>query len=92
MVASRKDPIASLLRLGACLLLLAAAAAGRSGRLLGRPVLPLVAALHHVHARPVVRGLALDTLRRQRRPVDRLLRHRPPLLLAGPAGPGVMAG
>ena len=40
MTIQRHGFVAHLLRLGACLLLLAAAAAGRSGRLLGRDLVP----------------------------------------------------
>ena len=43
MTADMKDFASRLLRLGACLLLLAAAAAGRSGRLLGRALLSVPA-------------------------------------------------
>ncbi len=40
MTESKHDIVAQVLRLGACLLLLAAAAAGRSGRLFGRSLAP----------------------------------------------------
>ncbi len=41
MATGTKDFMAHLLRLGACLLLIAAAAAGRGGRLLGRDLAPI---------------------------------------------------